>query len=94
MLNAIAILLLLGVRGVLLWPVVPLAFCLWILLLLPRAVFGSSYVSPGKVIAWADLNLTAAIGLLLLRPLGKDVHFTPWSALETIEHRVSIVDAW
>jgi hypothetical protein len=89
-----AILLLFCVRGVLLWLVVPLAFCLWILLLLPRAVFGRTYVSPGKVIAFADLNLSAAIGLLLLRPLGKDVPFTSWSELETIEHRVRIVDPW
>jgi len=82
------------VRGLLLWLVVSLAFLLWLLLTPTRAVLHSSFVAPGKVIGWADLNLTAAIGQILIRPFGRRVDFTPWSNLPLVDHRVSVIDPW
>src|SRR6266851_9923742 len=77
--EAIALFVLLAVRGLLLWLVVSLAFLLWLLLTPQRAILHRSFVAPGKVIGWADLNLTAAIGQILIRPFGRPVGFTRWS---------------
>ncbi|HEV1992078.1 MAG TPA: hypothetical protein VGR34_04350 [Candidatus Dormibacteraeota bacterium] len=46
----------------------------------------------GKVIGWFDLNLMAAIGQIVIRPFGRRVDFTPWSALSSVDHRVSLID--
>jgi len=89
-----ALLGLLLVRGLFLWLVVPLAFLLWLVLTPVRALRRRSFVSPGKVIGWADLNLTAALGQVLIRPFGRRVDFTPWSSLPLVDHRVSVVDPW
>jgi len=48
----------------------------------------------GKVIGWFDLNLIAAIGQIFIRPFGRHPEFTPWSALSSVEHRVSPIDPW
>ena len=86
---------LLCVRGILLWLVVPLAFCVWLLVLTPaRAILRRPYVAVGKVIGWFDLNLIAAIGQIFIRPFGRHPEFTPWSALSSVEHRVSPIDPW
>jgi hypothetical protein len=85
---------LLAVRGLLLWLVVPLAFLLWLLLTPLRAILRRSFVAPGKVIGWADLNLTAAIGQILIRPFGRPVGFTAWSDMALVDHRVSVIDPW
>jgi hypothetical protein len=92
--EAIAGFVLLLVRGLLLWLVIPLAFISWLLLAPARALLGRPYVAPGKVIGWADLNLIAAIGQLLVRPFGRRVDFTPWSELMSVDHRVSLIDPW
>ena len=92
--ESIAWLVLLVVRGLLLWLTLPLAFLLWLLLTPMRAIFRRSFVSPGKVIGWADLNLIAALGQILIRPFGRPVDFTPWSNMALVDHRVSLVDPW
>jgi len=93
-LEAIAWFVLLAVRGLLLWLVVPLALLLWLLLTPMRAILHRSFISPGKVIGWADLNLTAAVGHILIRPFGRPVGFTPWSGMASVDHRVSVIDPW
>jgi len=93
-LEAIAWFVLLAVRGLLLWLVVPLAFLLWLLLTPMRAILHRSFVAPGKVIGWADLNLIGLVGRLLIRPFGRPVGFTPWSDVALVDHRVSLVDPW
>jgi hypothetical protein len=91
--EAVAWIALLCVRGVLLWLVVPLAFCFWLLLLTPvRAILRRKYLSVGQVIGWFDLNLIAAIAQILIRPFGRQVPFTPWLAMSSVEHRVSLID--
>ena len=92
--QAIALLGLLIVRGLFLWLVVPLAFLLWLLITPIRALRHRSFVSPSKVIGWSDLNLTAALGQVLIRPFGRRVDFTPWSSLPLVDHGVSVVDPW
>jgi len=93
-LEAIAWFVLLAVRGLLLWLVVPLAFLLWLLLTPIRALRHRSFVSPSKVIGWADLNLIAVVGQILIRPFDRPTSFTPWSGMASVDHRVSVVDPW
>jgi len=93
-LEAVAWFVLLAVRGLLLWLVVPLAFMLWLLLTPMRAILHRSFVAPGKVIGWADLNLTAVVGQILIRPFDRTVGFTPWSGMALVDHRVSVIDPW
>src|ERR1700682_1691529 len=90
--EAVAVLALLLVRGVLLWLVVPLAFCFWLLLTPARALFRRRYVGVGRVIGWFDLNLVALIGQVLIRPFGRRVDFTAWSAISSIDPRVRLID--
>ena len=86
--------LFLCVRGILLWIVIPAAFCLWLRALPGRALLGQRYVRLGQMIGWADLNVSAAIGLVLLRPVGGSVAFVPWSQVDAVQHRVGWLDPW
>lgn len=89
-----AIFLLLCVRGILLWLVVPIACCMWLVMLFVRPMLGQPNVSLGKVIGWADLNLIAAIAQPLLRPFERSVPFTPWTEVSKVNHRVRLGDPW
>jgi hypothetical protein len=93
-LEAIALLVLLVVRGLLLWLVIPIAFLGWLVMLPIRLALRKPYITPGKLIGWADMNLSAAIGQVLVRPFGRRSDFTPWSRVLSVEHRVSIIDPW
>jgi len=90
--EAIAWFVLLAVRGLLLWLVVPLALLLWLLLTPIRALRHRSFASPSKVIGWADLNLIAVVGQILIRPFGRPIGLTPWSDMSLVDHRVSVID--
>jgi hypothetical protein len=92
--EAIALFVLLVVRGGLLWLVIPIAFLSWLVISPMRLTLGKPYITAGKLIGWADLNLTAAIGQVFVRPFGQTSDFTPWSKVLTVEHRVSIIDPW
>jgi hypothetical protein len=59
-----------------------------------RLTLRKPYITPGKLIGWADMNLGAAIGQGLIRPFGRRNDFTPWSRVLSVEHRVSIIDPW
>jgi hypothetical protein len=82
------------VRGILLWIVVPAAICVWLLVLPGRAAFRRPYLRAGKVIGWADLNVSAILAQILLRPVGGPVAFVPWSQIDAVQHRVSWIDPW
>ena len=93
-LEAVALFTLLIVRGWLLWLVIPSAFLGWLVMSPIRLILRKPYITPGKLIGWADLNLGAAIGQGLIRPFGRRGDFTPWSKVLSVEHRVSIIDPW
>lgn len=92
--EAIALFVLLVVRGWLLWLAIPIAFLGWLVMSPIRVVMGKPHIGLGKLIGWADMNLTAAIGKVLIRPFGRKSDFTPWSRVSSVEHRVSIIDPW
>ena len=81
-------LILLGIRGVLLWLVVPLSLiawpCLW-------PILRRHNIRLAQFLGWVDLNLISAIEHSILRPLiGVPL---PWSSareLPTITHRIGI----
>lgn len=87
-----AFFLFLCVRGVLLWLVIPIACCTWLVTLGLRPMFRQPHLTLGKVVGWADLNLSAAIAQVLLRPLGHKVPFTPWAEVNNVKHRVGLAD--
>ena len=81
-------LILLGIRGVLLWLVVPLSLiawpCLW-------PILRRHNIRLAQFLGWVDLNLISAIEHSILRPLIR-VPF-PWSSareLPTVTHRIGI----
>ncbi len=83
-------LLLLALRGVLLWLVVPLAVLTWILL---WPMMQRRNVRIGSLIGWADLNLIAALQRSLFRFGTKDpLPWTPWAKLPEVTHRVRSID--
>jgi len=91
-LGAVALFTLLVVRGLLLWLVIPIALLGWLVTSPIRLILRKPYITAGKLIGWADINLTAGIGQMLLRPFGRSSEFTPWSKVLSVEHRVSIID--
>jgi len=93
-LEAIALLVLLIVRAFLLWLVISIAFLVWLVLSPIRLTLRKPYITPGQLIGWADMNLSAAIGQVLVRPFGRGSDFTPWSRVLSVVHRVSIIDPW
>jgi hypothetical protein len=61
------------VRGILLWIVLPTSILLWLAVLPARAVLGHRYLPLRKLFGWADLNVSAAIAQVVLRPVGGHV---------------------
>jgi hypothetical protein len=88
--NVVSGLLLLLVRGVLLWLVVPLAVVAWILL---WPLMRRRNVRVGSLVGWADLNLIAALQRSLCRFGTKNpLSWTPWVELPEVTHRVRLTD--
>ena len=77
-------------RGVLLWVVIPLAFCAWIpaaFWLRPRGI------GFGQFLGWADLNLVALLGRVILRPLfHSPPPWVPAREMPQVTHRVTALD--
>jgi len=83
-------LLLLLVRGVLLWLVIPATFVWW---LAAWPVLRRRGVRLVQLIGWVDLNLIAAIERSILRPLvASPLPWTPAKALPYISHRIGLLD--
>ena len=84
-------LLLLLLRGVLLWAVVPLAMCMW-----PFAYpsLQRSGVGLGQFLGWVDLNLMACLSQIVLRPLFREpVPWVGWREMPHVTHRLQFIDA-
>lgn len=84
-LSALALLL---VRGILLWIFIPIGFALWLLVFSWTARLGL-----GEFLGWLDLNLIAALHRVMVRPFnGSRVEFVPVGLIQTVTHRIHIVD--
>jgi len=83
---SLGILLMLVVRGVLLWVVIPLSDVWWLLTEPARVANGKPHVGLAETIGWANLNLVAVLTLGRLTP------FTSWSRVSEVEHRISLID--
>lgn len=86
----VAGLVLLLIRGALLWLVVPVAVVAWIV---GWPFFRYRKVRCAQLLGWADLNLIAAIEHTLLRPLIRSrLPWIPPSAMSTVSHRIGLAD--
>jgi hypothetical protein len=84
-------LVLLGLRGLLLWLLIPFTI-LWWLVILPHWL--KIKVGLGQLIGWSDLNLCAAIEKSVLRPFVKTrLNWVPLSEAPGVIHRVGLLDA-
>lgn len=89
--SVVAGLLLLLLRGILLWVVVPLSVCVWPFVYIPLR---RSRVRLGQFLGWVDLNLMAALSQIVLRPLFRDpVPWVAWGEMAGVTHRVRLIDA-
>ena len=86
-------LLLLILRGILLWIVIPLAFLAW-LLLLPW--LHSRRVTVGQFLGWVDNNFIAALQRSVLRPLFQSPpqHWIRAHDIERVTHRIGKLDLY
>lgn len=88
--NEFVQLLILVIRGVLLWILVPLAVISWIVL------FWITKASLGACLGWFDLNLNALLQRVVLRPLIRNPPAS-WVALSKMistEHRIAFLALW
>jgi hypothetical protein len=82
---------LLSIRGVLLWAIVPLATCAWLLLSLWLL---RKEVGLGRFLGWVDLNLVAFLERSILRPFVRtSAPWVPVNAMPGVEHRIRLIDA-
>lgn len=82
-------LVLLAVRGLLLWVVVPLGVVAWPLVVLSRR----RAVRLGQFLGWLDLNLTSAIQRTIARPFFEaPLPWTPFDAAAGLTHRIRLLD--
>ena len=68
-------LLLLPLRGLLLWIVIPVALLAWPFSAITSKIICGSWLSPRRCVRFGDDLLTASLGNTLLRPL---LGPTPW----------------
>jgi hypothetical protein len=77
------------VRGFLLWVVVPIATCSWMVMKVVGRVRG---VTLGQFIGWCDINLIAGIQRSVMRPVVRwPADWVPASAMPEVTHRVSLL---
>jgi len=90
--DGVGFFLLLVIRGVLLWIVIPVAALAWFVRL-PFALVRRRRVTIGQMLGWADLNLMASLEASTLRPITRERSaFVPWRDAPTVSHRVSLLD--
>lgn len=84
--------MLLTVRGLLLWLIVPLGLVLWPFVATRLRTRG---VGLGQFLGWLDLNLIAAIQRSLARGLfEKPVPWIPLAAAPGVSHRIHMLDVF
>jgi hypothetical protein len=83
-------LILLTVRGVLLWVIVPFGVLAWPLVVVASRKRG---LRLGQFLGWLDLNLTSAIQRTVARPFfDGPIPWTPFSAAAGLTHRIRPLD--
>jgi hypothetical protein len=84
-------LMLLTVRGLLLWAVVPIGLLLtWPLVVVPSRSRG---VGLGQYLGWLDLNLISAIQRTIARPFfDAPISWTSFDAATVLTHRIGLID--
>jgi hypothetical protein len=83
-------LLLLFLRGILLWAIVPLAMCMWPF---TYPSLRRSGVGIGQFLGWVDLNLMASLSQIVLRPLFRGpVPWVRWPEMPHVTHRLRFID--
>lgn len=88
----VAALIMLLMRGFLLWLVVPTAALAGVVVKPYRRMMRRP-VKIGQLIGWADLNLVASLERGVLRSLFPDPHpFVPWAEVAQVTHRVNLLD--
>ncbi len=80
------------VRGVLLWVLVPVVSVAWVLSF-PLARLLGHRVALGQALGWADLNMTALLQRgLPTAVLSKRLPFVPWREMGQVSHRIQMLD--
>jgi hypothetical protein len=75
---------LLGLRGLLLWLVIPLTILAW-----PMVAIAMRGVRLGALLGWVDLNLVAVLQRTILRPLfNHPASLIPTADLRYCSHRI------
>lgn len=89
-LNAIVQLLVVFIRSVLLWILVPVAAISWIVL------YWITKASLGACLGWFDMNLNALIQRVLLRPFIRHppASWVAMSQMASTEHRIPFLALW
>jgi hypothetical protein len=81
---------LLLIRGILLWVVVPVATCVWLVVALRLRRRG---VTLGRFLGWIDLNLVACLQRTILRPLFRAPRdWVPVDEMPKVTHRLRASD--
>lgn len=90
-LDPVPALLLLLIRGILLWLLIPIAVLMWIVL----HSWGQNS-SLGACVGSYDINMCAALQRSLLRPLIPDptVDYVPLSKMTEVTHRITFLDPY
>jgi hypothetical protein len=83
-------LVLLTVRGLLLWVLVPLGVLVWpFVVVLSR----KRRVRLGQFLGWLDLNLTSALQRTVVRPFfDAPIPWTPFDEVAGLTHRIRLLD--
>ena len=86
-------LVLLTVRGVLLWVVLPLGCVAWVLVTPWRHRRGVKF---GQFLGWIDINLIVLVQRSLLRPFYRKaaLPWVPATEMSGVEHRVGMIDLY
>jgi len=82
--------MLLLVRGILLWLLVPAGACVWLIAAVP---VWRRQVGLGQFLGWLDLNLVALLERTILRPFFRTPRtWTPWQDVDAVGHHIGFLD--
>lgn len=79
-----------GIRGLLLWIVIPVGTLAWIFVVVWMRV------SLGAFLGWIDINVFCALGrIFALQRFGVEIFdWVPWSEARSLKHRIVFLDLW
>lgn len=83
-------LLVLFLRGILLWIVVPIAACAWVFIAIRLRRRRFTF---GQYLGWIDVNLIALLQRTICRPLVRALApYVPPGKMDSVTHRLMIAD--